>query len=191
MNNLRQVGKGGFTRCYELDEDTVLLETFDPIKQVMAEGKFPPSKLFPEVKEYEKASRGGSKFYTMRYFKGRPKRSTVGWLKQNLKPSHYETYLDMVELRKRVEDSISGKRGINRQEIWNAAFLTLDNQKLANILVDANNACCEAASNIMFDCAPKNVAPHEGNLILLDCFYSSSLFYKVKFGKPEWELDWK
>lgn len=191
LKNLKQVGKGGFTRCYELDDDTVLLESFDPIKQIMADGKFPKSKLFPEVRHYPKKGKIGGNFYTMHYYKGRPKRATQKWLRENLKPFHFETYITLWELRKSVDSQISGKRGVNRQEVWNEAFSTLENRKLARILTDAYNACCEVADNIMFDCEPKNVTPHEGNLILLDCFFSSTLFYKMKFSdKPEWALDW-
>lgn len=192
LKKLPKVGKGGFTRCYKLDEDTVLLESFDPIKKVMAEGKFPPSKLFPEVRTYENPFGVGGDFYTMFYFKGRPNRSTQKWLKDNLKPFHFETFLTLHELRKNVESSISGKRNVNRQEVWNKAFSELENKNLARILIEANDACCEVADNIMFDCAPKNVATHDGNLILLDCFYSAKEFYKMKFSdKPEWALSWE
>lgn len=195
LKNIEQVGKGGFTRTYKFDEETVLLESFDPIKMLLAEGKFPDSKLFPTVHHCSKPKslRGkGGEFFIMHYYKERPKRKTKKWLKDNLKPYHYETYLSLYELRKSVDSEISGKRGIDRQKVWNEAFATLENKKLASLLTRAYNACSEVVENVMFDCEPKNVTPYKGNLILLDSFYSSSLFYKMKFSeKPEWALDWK
>ena len=193
LKKLPQVGKGGFTRCYQLDEDTVLLESYDPIKAVMADGLFPKSKLFPEVQRYENAPKKSSSFYTMRYFKGRPKRSTKKWLQGILDSDQYVIYETLENLRKEVELSISGKRGINRQEVWNAAFMTLEDKKLGRLLVRANNACCTVGENIMFDCAPKNVAALNGKLILLDCFYSAKLLFKLKLAKdkPTYLLGWK
>lgn len=219
LKNLPQVGKGVFTRCYQLDEDTVLLESYDPIKAVMADGLFPKSKLFPKVQRYENAPiqaveadglfpksklfpnvqptknalKKSSSFYTMRYFKGRPKRSTKKWLQGILDSDQYEIYETLENLRKEVDSSISGKRGINRQEVWNAAFMTLEDKKLGRLLVRAYNACCTVGDNIMFDFAPKNVAALNGKLILLDCFYSSKLMFKFQLAKdkPPYLLDWK
>lgn len=195
LDNLEQVGKGGFTRCYELDSKTVLLESFDPIKELMANGGFPKSRMFPKVKHYSKPKKYdgvGGNFYEMKYYKGRPKRSTMKWLRENLDPDQFEIYMELYELRKEVEDSIRGQRNVNRQEVWNKAFKKLKNKKLSKKLIKAHNACCEVADSIMFDCMPKNVATYKGRLILLDCFYSSKLFFKLKMQeKPEWALDWK
>lgn len=192
FKNLPKVGKGGFTRCYQLNDDTVLLESYDPIKKLMAEGRFPKSKLFPEVRQHKNPFGVGGDFYTMFYYKGRPPRSTKSWLKRELEPDQYLMYLSLESLRVQVEDSIRGKRGVDRRTVWNEAFASLADKKLGKLMTKANNMCCTVADSIMFDCAPKNVAPHNGKLILLDCFYSSKLFYKIKLqDKPEWALDWK
>ena len=189
---LKQIGKGGFSRCYELTEDTVLLESYDVIKAVMADGKFPKSKLFPEVKRYNKKSKTGSSFYVMKYYKGRPKRSTKKWLERNLKPFHYKTYLELYDLRLEVDAYIRKNKKEDRQAIWNSAYASLSNKRLGEILTEAHAECCKVADTIMFDIEPKNVAYDEGNLILLDCFCSSSDFWNLNFPKkPEWTLDWE
>jgi len=190
-NKLKQIGKGGFSRCYELTPDTVLLESYDPVKAVMADGKFPKTKLFPKVERYAKKSKTGSSFYTMKYFTGRPLRSTKKWLENNLKPFHYETYKDLYQLRIEVDLYIKGHKKENRQVIWNTAFESLSNKRLGELLVEANNECCKVAEKIMFDFEPKNVACDNGNLILLDCFCSATEFWKLNFPvKPKWTLDW-
>lgn len=192
LRNLPQVGKGVFTRCYQLDDETVLLESYDPIKKLMAEGRFPKSKLFPVVKSVKNPFGKGGDFYTMVYYKGRPARSTKTWLKRELDEDQYELYLELVDLRKSVEDSILGVRGVDRRVVWNEAFATLSNAKVGKLLIKANNLCCTVADNIMFDCAPKNVCPHNGKLVLLDCFYSTKLLYALKLSdKPEWALRWE
>lgn len=191
MTKLKQIGKGGFSRCYELTPDTVLLESYDLIKAVMADGKFPKTKLFPKVERYNKKSKTGSSFYTMKYYKGRPSRSTKKWLERSLKAFHYATFQDLNQLTIDVELYIKNNKKENRQVLWNDAFDSLANKRLGELLTLANDECCKVAENIMFDFAPKNLACDEGNLILLDCFCSSTEFWKLNFPeKPKWTLDW-
>lgn len=191
LRKLPQVGKGFFTRCYALNDSTVLIETYDPVKRIMAEGKFPKTKLFPKVERCKNPFGIGGDFYTMPYYKGRPTRSTQKWLKDNLKPYHFTVYKELYALEKEVRSKISGKKGIDRQPVWNDAFDSLENKKLSSLLKDAYNACCDVADNIMFECQPRNVIYHEGNLILLDCFFSSALYFEMRFStKPVWALNW-
>lgn len=192
LKNLPQVGKGAFTRCYELDSETVLLETFDPIKKLMSEGKFPKSKLFPKVIPYKKKTKVGGDFYTMYYYKGRPNRCTSKWLKDNLDPDQFELYKVLYDLTQKVIEELKGKRNLDRRPYWIKAFKELEDKKLSKMLIKTYDLCCTVAENIRFDCFPHNVSVHKGKLILLDCFYSAALLFKLKFDKNiEWALPWQ
>ena len=192
LKNLPQVGKGAFTRCYELDSETVLLETFDPIKKLMSQGKFPKSKLFPAVVPFKKKAKVGGDFYTMFYYKGRPNRCTSKWLRENLDPDQFELYKVLFDLTQKVIAELKGKRNLDRRPYWIKAFKELEDKKLSKMLIKTYDLCCTVAENIRFDCFPHNVSVHKGKLILLDCFYSAALLFKLKFDKNiEWALSWQ
>jgi hypothetical protein len=45
---------------------------------------------------------------------------------------------------------------------------------------DAVEACANYGSDVMFEISPRNVAVHNGNLILLDCFFIKSKLREVR-----------
>lgn len=188
---LPQLGKGLFSRCYKLDNSTVLIESYDPIKAAMADGKFPKSKLFPKVHHATNPFGRGYPFYKMKLY-DLPKRPTRKWLQSNLEEEQFALFSLLSELRQDVQDAAAWKDGTSRQQVWTDAYNDYLEPKHAKILVKAHRVCCEVGETIMLDCLPKNVAVDDGKLILLDCFYSSRTHSKYRRSTDkEWALPWE
>jgi hypothetical protein len=154
---LKLIGKGAFTKCYQLNDTTVLLKSEDPIKECMAHGWFPETDLFPKV---EFSSIDGC--YEMEYF------PRVTSLKNNLDSDQYQIYKELRDIQNKIGWSINIYESY--LEVYKA-FEQLDNEELKNIMIEALEACGNCGSNVGFEISPKNVAVKKGKLILLDVFY--------------------
>lgn len=164
MRGLKLIGKGAFTKAYLDTNNNVILHSIDPIKECMAMGWFPDSPLFPEIK-----TTGDNEVYIMKYY------PRVSSLKQNLKPAQWLIYQ---QLRK-----LTCTRTKNRYDLsynWYIAFESLENKELAETMCKAIDACGNYGSDIDFEISPRNVATDDGNLILLDCFFSLSKLYSTR-----------
>lgn len=163
---LKLIGKGSFTKCYQLNDTTVLLKSEDPVKECMAYGWFPDSDLFPKV---EFSSISG--FYEMEFY------PRVKSLKNNLDDDQYQIYKDLrlamsnIDFVLNIHDSY--------QKVYDA-FDQLDNEELKEIMLEALDACTNCGSDVAFEISPRNVAVKNGKLILLDVFFMKSALNKVR-----------
>ena len=166
MDNLKLIGTGAFTKAYLRQSDNrVVLKSCCPIKDCMAMGWFPTSRLFPKLTCTEHET------YVMKYY---PK---VSSLKNNLDPDQYRIYKDLRKLH------IQGWRQTNDYDSfshWYKAFEKLENRKLSKVMCEAIEACSNYGSDIKFEISPRNVAVNNGKLVLLDVFYSISKLNEVR-----------
>lgn len=170
---MKLIGKGAFTKCFLLDcGSKVRLESSDPIKEVMAEGWFPESDLFPKVVSVDHG------VYEMEYF---PKPiNNPRSLKKNLDPDQYEIYKTL----RGVMDDITHTLNIHNQytEVYKA-FERIECETLRDVMIEALDACANINSCIAFEISPRNIAIKNGKLILLDCFFDKKTLKDFRTGK--------
>ena len=154
---MKLIGKGSFTKAYLLQNGRVRLESTDPVKECMAEGYFPESKLFPTIKKIEWG------VYETTYYK------PVKSLKNTLTSLHYSYYkaLRDIELRY-VQNPYDSYMELSK------IFKTLPRQLQKNLQY-AIDGLSNWGTDIGFEISPRNVAVTKtGKLILLDCFFIKS-----------------
>lgn len=157
---LELIGTGLFSKVYALNDKKVLIDTCCPCKAAMQE--FPSSKYFPKI-ELQEVLPTNRKLYTMkRYSKTRS-------LKNSLKPKQYELYK---ELRTVFLSS------------WNCSTRTalnrIQNKRVRELLLQAYDTCICYGDEVKFEISPRNVAVHNGNLVLLDVFFCNRMARKVR-----------
>lgn len=158
---MKKIGEGSFTKAYLMDDGRVFLDSCDPIKEVMAQGWFPNSNLFPKLKFFNNTI--GK--YTMRYY---PKQKS---LKNTLKPSHYAFYKEL--------------RGIFQRSFYTEETAVEHMKKIKcprkrRIMIDAVEACMVFGPDVFFEISPRNVAVSDtGGLVLMDCFLLQSKLTEV------------
>lgn len=161
IKKLKLIGKGLFSKVYQLNEKEVLIKSEDLVKECLA--LYIGSKLFPKC---EIIDRG---LYKMKYY---PK---VTSLKESLKPAQYKLYRELREL------SIGYVK--NRHDNyykWREQFETVRNKNVREQLTDALDELINYGSDISFEISPRNVAVDKGNLILLDCFFFQNQAEKIR-----------
>lgn len=164
--NLKVIGKGAFTICYQLNKKEVILKSIDPIKECMGYGWFPDSKVFPEVKVLDEG------IYKMEYY------PRVKSLKNTLKPKQYEIYKELRELNVRHQ-----KNSCDYFNLWHKEFDKVKNKRVREALKNGLDACGNYGLDIQFEISPRNVAVKNGMLILLDCFFIKSKLEQVRSNK--------
>lgn len=167
---MKLIGKGSFTKCYDLGNGTVYLDTVDQIKEVMALGWFPDSKLFPEIKLAE----DGEGYVQPLYRK-------VSAPKRKLKEGDYKLYKTLRDVYLNFSRSSINK--YDSYSDWYKAFSECSElaDDVACLLLEALDACSNTGYDISFEISPRNIAlDDEGNMILLDCFYNISQLEKVR-----------
>jgi hypothetical protein len=149
------IGKGFFSKVYK-QGSTVYIKSDDYVKECMAQGWFPNSRLFPKIKFSDHSDYD----YEMRYY------SKIKSLKNTLKPAEWEKYKELRNISNLWE---SGYRNLYQ------AFKTIKNKSLRTGLLSALDALTNYGEDICFEISPRNVAVSPaGNLILLDCFFMQS-----------------
>lgn len=145
------IGKGAFTRAYLLENNRVLLRSKDPIKECMAHGWFPESRLFPVVDLVDDG------VYEMEYF---PRTSS---LKSALAPRDYALY----QLLKTFAD-VAHARGCGGRDVMRHSVLhdtiaefTEANSEYAEefqAIAEAVDACGNYGTDIGFEISPLKAA---------------------------------
>lgn len=156
---MKLIGKGDFTRAYLQTNGKVFLKSVCPVKECMAHGWFPNSRLFPKIKQVN-CDEHCTMEYEMEYY---PK---VKSLKQNLDPKEYQMYKDLRALSIGYTNNPH-----NFYHLWYEQFETLKNKRLREAMIDALDGCSNFGSTVCFEISPRNVATKNGKLILLDCFF--------------------
>ncbi len=154
------IGSGHFSKCY-VDNDKpghVLIRSRDNIKECMSLGWFPDSELFPKVTFFESDDKDERfNWYSMKRYEQYDGRKVNQWNRQ------------LFCTLKGVFEHFRFKPAVHVND-YIETFNDLGLQPLA----DAAQACSNYGSDVRFEISKRNVAIHEGKLILLDCFFISS-----------------
>lgn len=158
------IGSGTFTKCYKISDNEVELISNCAYKECMSFGWFPESRLFPTIKRLEGyINEKGDSLYRMKFYERQ--RS----LKNTLKPTQYTIYKTLRETMQNIKHSANIYDSYKNTF---EGFSTLKNKALRGIMLEALDACSNYGSDVGFEISPRNVAADNGNLILLDVFYS-------------------
>lgn len=166
LKGKKRIGKGYFSTVYQETETTVLIVSSDPVKECMAMGWFPNSRLFPKVErlDYDFDDEGNA-LYRMKYF------NRVSSLKNNLLPKHYKFY----RVLKDYFSLIWAPSNFNESfEVLKDHFQKALKSEFARekqILLEAVDSLANYGDDMWFEISPRNVAVSNGRLILLDCFF--------------------
>ena len=166
-----KIGQGMFTTAYRLDDGTVELISCDHIKECMAYGWFPDSRLFPDIEHVGEHSDELLKVYHMEFFE-RPRS-----LKSALTARDWKLYQILRKL-----DIYWGERPDDSFQWWYDQFETIPDEyaEEREEIRQALDACANYGSDIAFEISPRNVAVKDGQLVLLDCFFVKSQLYEIR-----------
>ena len=173
------IGRGMFSTVYRKNAKTVLIKSVDPVKECMAMGWFPSSRMFPKTTRVALLDDDqGTALYEQRYY---PKAMS---LKAALKPVEWEFYR---ELRK-VQDHMWGRYNVFGNDQFKilvslqslVSNLPSKYARKKSALLDAIDALTNYGPDIRFEISPRNVAVHNGRLILLDCFFMAEKAKEVR-----------
>lgn len=159
---MKLIGKGSFTKAYLLDNGRVQLHSCCPIKECMAHGWFPSSRLFPELQLVDEG------IYEMDYL------TRVTAPKRQLNETGYTLYkaLQQVYADGSAVDYFSIYKSLEK---YLAGFAELET------MLEALDACGNWGTDIGFEISPRNISvTPEGFLILADCFFHRPTLLKVR-----------
>lgn len=174
--SLPLIGRGMFSTVYRKNAKTVLIRSIDPVKECMAVGWFPSSRMFPKTTRVAILDDDqGTALYEQRHY---PK---VKSLKAALKPAEWEFYR---ELRDNVwrRCNVFGNDQLKILASLQSLISNLPSKyaRKKSALLDAIDALTNYGPDIRFEISPRNVAAHNGNLILLDCFFMAEKAKEVR-----------
>lgn len=172
-----KIGEGAFSKVYRLDEDNVLIKSICHAKECMAHGWFPDSDLFPEIEMVDRD--GEFFFYKMRYY---PTAKDRGVLKK-LDERNKRLYKELQRVHEKKQDL--DRETNNEHLFFNNLHTALDAmsdefEEEREALKEATDAMGNFTAKVGFEISPRNVATEDGQLILLDCFFSVEQLKKVR-----------
>ena len=168
------IGRGMFSTVYRKNAKTVLIKSMDPVKECMAMGWFPSSRMFPKTTRVALLDDDqGTALYEQRYY---PKAKS---LKTALKPVEWEFYRELRELQSNINRLLDDYKALaSLQALIKALPGKYARKKSA--LLGAIDALTNYGQDIRFEISPRNVAVHNGRLILLDCFFMAEKVKEVR-----------
>lgn len=159
MSQHKLIGKGQFTKVYLFNPKQVILRSTDPVKEAMAIGLFPNSKLFPKIKLFDSMEFNDFD-YISTYDPDLKERSVLPKLNDYYKNMYRELQkIYFVYSRSDFFEQLNELKGIKKYH--------LDAIKYAfNSLISYAKE-----HQIKFEISPRNVSTRNGRLILNDCFF--------------------
>ena len=168
------IGRGMFSTVYRKNAKTVLIKSVDPVKECMAMGWFPSSRMFPKTTRVAILDDDqGTALYEQRYY---PKVKSV---KAALKPAEWEFYRELREMQSNINPFLDDYKALDSLQSLIKALPSKYARKKAALL-GAIDALTNYGQDIRFEISPRNVAAHNGNLILLDCFFMAEKAKEVR-----------
>jgi len=166
---LKCIGRGAFSTVYRKNRSTVLIKSNDPVKECMSLGWFPSSRLFPKIERIAICEDEESSIYEQKHF------DKVRKVKGNLSQYEYEFYCC---LRKLTPEQCSYESFYNTEDMFREIPNKFHHKKTA--LCAAVDALTNYGSDIRFEISPHNIAIASSKLVLLDCFFFSSVLRKAR-----------
>lgn len=168
------IGRGMFSTVYRKNAKTVLIKSIDPVKECMAMGWFPNSHMFPKTTRVAILDDDqGTALYEQRYY------SKVKSLKDALKPAEWEFYRVLRDVRNNVNRFLDDYKALDSLQTLISNLPNKYARKKAALL-GAIDALTNYGPDVRFEISPRNVAAHNGNLILLDCFFMGKKVEEVR-----------
>lgn len=165
--NLKLIGKGVFSKVYQLNDKEVLIKSADYAKECNA--LYIESRLVPNIEKIDHET------YKMEYF---PK---VKSLKQSLKPKEYELYNTLRGLNVPLGIHI---KDCDYYSLWRKEFETkIKDKRVREDLLHIVDSLCNYGTDLRFEISPRNVAVKNGKLVLLDCFFFTSQLNEIRAKK--------
>lgn len=172
--SLPLIGRGMFSTVYRKNAKTVLIKSVDPVKECMAMGWFPSSRMFPKTTRVALLDGDqGTALYEQRYY---PKAKS---LKAALKPAEWEFYQELRDVQCRYNYGWDDYKALDSLQSLISNLPSKYARKKAALL-GAIDALTDYGPDIRFEISPRNVAAHNGNLILLDCFFMAEKMKEVR-----------
>lgn len=163
---MKLLGKGAFTKAYQMDNGRVFLKSVCRAKECMSMGWFPDCSLFPIVESGEEQGT-----YEMDYLT-RVKAPSKQLNKRSLALYKALSKLANTFLMNSYEGCLKA---------FNDVMLTEHFKEEANLLLEALDALTSYGGDICFEISPRNISVDaEGNLILADCFFFMNQLRKVR-----------
>ena len=171
VKGLPIIGRGAFTKCYELNPNDVLLLSCDPVKECNALGWMPDSDRLVSL---ERVDYDG--IFTLYKAPKLPKFKV-----SDLSLSEYALYKQL----KKFYSSLSWPQNdYNRLPYFsdqlNASELP---EEVKELLIDCAEACMNFGQKFGFEFSPRNLSTKDGKLVFLDCFYLLDTLQSVRTGK--------
>ena len=168
------IGRGAFSTVYRKNAKTVLIKSVDPVKECMSMGWFPRSRMFPETTRVAILDGDqGTALYEQRYY---PK---VKSLKAALKPAEWEFYRELRSMQNNVNSFLDDYKALDSLQSL-VSNLPSKYARKKSALLGAIDALTNYGPDIRFEISPRNVAVHNGSLILLDCFFMAKKEKEVR-----------
>jgi len=165
------IGKGTFTKVYQISETEVEVITTCPTKEMYA--MFSQGRMFaPKVtRNYDKENA---------YFM--PLYPKVKAVKKQLNEHAYNVYRALQEIHTDIWKNCKGDTGYHRFCHIVEKSTRLTEEEKENIIDLAGDVCNNMDPDDMrFEISPRNITfDEQGNLILLDCFFSSKVLHDTK-----------
>jgi len=162
-SNLKQIGKGAFSKVYRKSEKKVLIKSIDSVKECMSHGWFPTTSLFPTIRQVGRSDCGTYKFYEQKFY-SKVKR-IIGVL------SSFE--LEFYRCLRQLYTPCRNVKTCQFIEHWHKQFATIPNKfsTKRKHLRSAVDALSDYGFDIQFEISPRNIAIQGDKLVLLDCFF--------------------
>lgn len=176
LKNYKLIGKGLFTKCYDLNNGKVVLVSSCPVKEALALGWFVSGIHWPECERIDyDVDNNNSGLYVM------PKYDKPTSLKSALVEKDYKLYLQLKELAKVFQNKTINNK-YDRQQVFIETVKSFKglHYSMKNQLITAVDGLANYTCNIGFEVSPRNVAVKNKRLILLDLFFSIDKMNEVR-----------
>lgn len=173
---MKLLGKGLFSKVWD-EGKTVLIHSVCPVKECIAMGWGPSSKLFPRIERLDDPNDyDDTRAYRMKKYE----RITAP--KQQLNARSYKLYKILRGLDVNPFNSPIHRRSWDWYEAFNQIPNEFKTQREA--LKEMIHCLGNYGQDFAFEISPRNIAATgSGNLVLLDCFFSVSKAQEIRTGR--------
>lgn len=155
---MKLIGKGLFSKVYQLNEKQVLIKSTCHVKECITMEWHNSTNVFPVLERTDEYQE-----YICEYFE------PVKSLKNALDAKHWEIYQNLRTLSVGYV-----KNNYDLLDEWRKEFKNIKSKKYRDALLDILDHLSNYGSDISFEISPRNVAVKNGKLILLDVFFIQS-----------------
>lgn len=171
VKGLPIIGRGAFTKCFELNASEVLLLSCDPIKECNSAGWMPESDRLITL---ERIDYDG--IFALYKAPKMPK-FKVG----DLSLPEYALFKQLKSFCNSLQWPTNDYQ---RLYYFNDKLEESDLPKdIKELLVDCGEACMNYGPKLGFEFSPRNLSTKEGKIVFLDCFYLLDTLQSVRTGK--------